>query len=93
MERPEVHVVDDEYPVPGLPVYRLRPQLAILRGMYDALTEFLQETGRQAPLLWALLVMAVVAGAALGLYILWELVLRWLTSAWARGRARTHGRG
>lgn len=56
--------------------------------MYDALTEFLQETGRQAPLLWALLVMAVVAGVALGLYALWEVVLRWLASAWAGARGR-----
>ena len=75
-------------PVADFLVYSLRPQLAILRAMYDALTEFLQETGRQAPLLWALLVMAVVAGAALGLYVLWEVVLRWLAAAWAGARGR-----
>ena len=61
--------------------------------MYDALTDFLQEFSNQYPLLWALLVMAVVAGIALGLYALWELVLRWVASAWARSRSRTNERG
>ena len=61
--------------------------------MYDTLTAFLQEFSSQFPLLWALLVMAVVAGTALSLYALWELVLRWIISAFARSRARAGGRG
>ncbi|MDE2816468.1 MAG: hypothetical protein OXM03_12275 [Chloroflexota bacterium] len=61
--------------------------------MYDALTAFLQEISSRSPLLWALLVMAVVAGTALGLYSLWELVLRWVISAWAGSRARDSGQG
>ncbi len=67
--------------------------MAILDGMYDALTGFLQELSSQNPFLWALLVMAVVASTALGLYSLWELVLRWITSLWAGSRARAGGRG
>ena len=59
--------------------------------MYDALTGFLQELSSQSPLLWALLVMAVVASTALSLYSLWELVLRWITSIWAGSRARPAG--
>ncbi|MCY4438362.1 MAG: hypothetical protein OXE05_13665 [Chloroflexi bacterium] len=65
----------------------------ILRGMYEALTEFLQEFSSQYPLLWALLVMAMVASTALSLYALWELVLRWAISAWAGSRSRASGRG
>ncbi len=71
----------------------LKPQLAILGGMYDALTDFLQEFSSRSPLLWALLVMAVVSGTGLGLYALWELVLRWAISAWAGSRPRAKGRG
>ncbi len=67
--------------------------LAILGGMYDALTDFLQDFSSRWPLLWALSVMAVVAGTGLGLYVLWEMVLRWVVSAWAGSRARTNGRG
>ena len=61
--------------------------------MYDALTEFLQQFSSQAPLPWALLVMAVVAGTALVLYNFWQLVLRWVSSALAGSRARAKGRG
>ena len=67
--------------------------LAILGGMYDALTDFLQDFSSRWPLLWALSVMAVVAGTGLGLYVLWELVLGWAIAAWAVGRARSNGRG
>ena len=56
--------------------------------MHHALTDFLQNFSSQSPLLWALLVMAVVAGMGLGLYVFWELALRWGISAWARGRGR-----
>ena len=80
-------------PVPAFHTGELKPQLAILGGMYDALTSFLQEFSSRSPLLWALLVMAVVGGTALGLYTLWELVLRWVVSVWGRGRARANGRG
>ena len=61
--------------------------------MYDALTDFLQEFSSRSPLLWALLVMAVVAGTALGLYALWELVLRWIVSTWTGSHTRAGGRG
>ena len=59
--------------------------------MYDALTGFLQNFSSQFPLLWALLVMAVVAGTGLGLYVFWELVLRWVISTWTRGQAGRRG--
>ena len=67
--------------------------MAILRGMYDALTDFLQEFSSHSPLPWALLVMAVVAVTGLGLYSLWELVLRWIISVWAGSRGRANGQG
>ena len=69
------------------------PLLAILGGMYEALASFLQDISSHSPLLWALLVMAVVAATALGLYGLWELLLRWAVSAWGGSRARSGGRG
>ena len=62
-------------------------------GMYDALTSFLQHFSSQFPLLWALLVMAVVAGTGLGLYVFWELVLRWAINTWTRSRGRAGGQG
>jgi len=46
--------------------------------MYDSLASFLKNFSVNFPLLWALLVMVVVAGAGLLLYAFWELVLRWL---------------
>ena len=61
--------------------------------MYVALTSFLQDLSSKFPLLWALFVMAVVASTALSLYTLWELLLRWVMSAWAGGRDRAGGRG
>jgi hypothetical protein len=61
--------------------------------MYDSLVNFLTHLSTQLPLLWALLVMAVVAGAGLVLYLFWELLLRWLFSTWANTRRRTGGRG
>ncbi len=44
--------------------------------MYQALTEFLITFSSDFPILWALLVMAVIAGTGLGLYAFWEIVLR-----------------
>jgi predicted permease len=48
--------------------------------MYDSLASFLRNFSVDFPLLWALLVMAVVAGTGLSLYVFWELVLRWASS-------------
>jgi hypothetical protein len=48
--------------------------------MYDSLAGFLRNFSVDFPILWALLVMAVVAGTGLTLYVLWELVLRWASS-------------
>ncbi len=44
--------------------------------MYDSLIEFMNNLSADNPLLWALLVMAVVAGTSLILFGFWELVLR-----------------
>ncbi len=44
--------------------------------MYDSLTTFLRNLSADSPLLWALLVVGVVAVAALVLYAFWEVVLR-----------------
>lgn len=70
-----------------------KPKLAILVGMYESLASFLQEISSQTPLLWALLVMVVVATTALGLYTLWELVMRLVRVAWNGSRAQPGGRG
>ena len=43
--------------------------------MYDSLTEFMKNLSADSPVLWALLVMAVVASTGLFLYAFWELVL------------------
>jgi hypothetical protein len=48
--------------------------------MYDSLAEFLRNFSTGFPILWALLVMAVVAGTGLALYVLWELTLRWVSA-------------
>jgi hypothetical protein len=44
--------------------------------MYEALSAFLQRFSADYPVLWALLVMVIIAGVALFLYGFWELVLR-----------------
>jgi predicted permease len=49
--------------------------------MYDSLASFLRSFSADFPILWALLVMAVIAGAGFALYAFWELALRWLSSA------------
>ena len=42
--------------------------------MYDSVTSFLKTFSADQPILWALLVMAVVATTSLTLYAFWELV-------------------
>jgi hypothetical protein len=49
--------------------------------MYDSLAGFLKNFSADFPILWALLVTAVIAGAGLILYAFWELALRWAYSA------------
>ena len=44
--------------------------------MYDSLTEFMRTFSAGHPVLWAFLVMGVVAAASLLLYAFWEAVLR-----------------
>ncbi len=44
--------------------------------MYDSLITFLRSLSADSPLLWALLVVGVVAAVALVLYAFWEVVLR-----------------
>ena len=48
--------------------------------MYDSLTDFLKTFSAGHSVLWALLVVAVVATTSLVLYVSWELVLRLLFS-------------
>ncbi len=57
--------------------------------MYDSLSEFMNNLSADNPLLWALLVMAVVAGTSLILFGFWELVLR---LPFARVVSRKNGR-
>ena len=45
--------------------------------MYDSLTDFMQNLSADSPVLWALLVMAVVALIGLALFAFWELVFRY----------------
>ena len=54
----------------------------VVRGghiMYDTLTEFIKTLSAHHQVLWALLVMAVVAGTSLLLFSLWEVVLAHLS--------------
>ena len=44
--------------------------------MYETLTEFLRNTSAGNPLVWALLIMAMVSITSLILYGFWEVVLR-----------------
>ena len=57
--------------------------------MYDSLSEFINSFSADNPLLWALLVMGVVAGLSLVLFGFWELVLR---LPFGRLVSRKHGR-
>ena len=44
--------------------------------MFESLTEFLRATSAGNPLVWSLLIMAMVAITSLVLYGFWEVVLR-----------------
>jgi len=44
--------------------------------MYELLTDFLRDFSRAYPLPWALLVMASLGLAGLGLHLFWQLILR-----------------
>jgi hypothetical protein len=46
--------------------------------MYHAVTEFLRTVSDEHRVLWALLILGVVAGTSLALFGFWELVLRFL---------------
>jgi hypothetical protein len=48
--------------------------------MYDTLTDFLKTFSADHSVLWALLVVAVVACTSLVLFVFWESVLRLLFS-------------
>ncbi len=57
--------------------------------MYELLTQFLKTFSTDRQVLWALLVMAVVATTSLTLYTFWELVWRLLfpgSSSTKKGR-------
>ena len=56
--------------------------------MFDAATEFLTALSGGYPLLWALFVMAVVAGISLVLFFFWEFLFRLLTIINHLGRGR-----
>ncbi len=45
--------------------------------MYDSLTEFMKNFSADNSVLWALLVMALVAITGLALFVFWELVIRY----------------
>ena len=44
--------------------------------MYDSVTEFMTTFSADHPLLWALLVMGVVAVTSMVLFVLWEMAFR-----------------
>ena len=58
--------------------------------MYDALTNFLRTFSADNPIPWALLVIVVIGGSALGLYAFWELVLKAGSAAFRRGHSGPH---
>lgn len=55
-------------------------------GMYDSLTDFMQDLSADSPVLWALLVMAVVVFASLILFAFWEVVLRLISARRPMGK-------
>ena len=62
--------------------------------MYESLIQFLKTFSAEAPFLWALLVMAVIAVAGLALYGFWEVVLRGVGMAVGGGsRGNNNGHG
>ncbi len=52
--------------------------------MYEALSKFLIAFSSDSPILWALLVMAVIAGTGLGLYAFWEIILKGASAVFGR---------
>lgn len=60
--------------------------------MYESLTHFLQTFSVESPLLWALLVMVIIAVAGLSLYGFWEIVLRGVGMVFGGGDS-SHGSG
>lgn len=54
--------------------------------MYDSLTDFMQDLSADSPVLWALLVMAVVVFASLILFAFWEVVLRLISARRPMGK-------
>ena len=61
--------------------------------MYSTIEEFLRTFNVNYPLLWALLVMAVVTVTSLSLYLIWELVLRLFSAGSASRRSRSKEQG
>jgi hypothetical protein len=60
--------------------------------MYDSLADFLRTFSTDQPLIWAFLVLAVVAATSLALYFFWELVLRLLFSGLSSFKRNSTGR-
>jgi hypothetical protein len=58
--------------------------------MYDALTTFLRTFSADHPIPWALLVIVVIGGSALGLYAFWEVAFKGGSAALRRGRRDSH---
>ncbi len=54
--------------------------------MYQALTEFLKTFSTSHSVLWALLIMGVMATTSLALYAFWEVALKMLFSGVSRAR-------
>ena len=62
--------------------------------MYELLTDFLRDFSRAYPLPWALLVMAALGLAGLGLHLFWQLILRGAGRLFGGGAAgKTGGDG
>jgi len=60
--------------------------------MYDALASFLTTFSIEYPILWALLIIGVVAVAAIGLHIFWTIVSRTVGTLRRMPRSRREGR-
>jgi len=60
--------------------------------MYDALTNFLTTFDVEHPILWALLIIAAVAGAAIGFHIFWIIVFRTVRTLRRTPQSRREGR-
>ena len=56
--------------------------------MYESLTEFLKTFSTSHSVLWALLIMGVMATTSLALYAFWEVALKTLFSGVSRARNR-----